>query len=406
MINFDDLFFGEFEVHGRIYEVTEDDYLSIDAIDEYTSVEALISAAKHIALQRSGQPGNLAENTLHSRGDYQFDQDPIDFEGTVLIFDANNTAHRARHVSQLTYKEFDVSVTYGFLNIMAATVKKFKRVTSVIVCWDGGVPQFRYDRIPTYKRREHTDEDDYQEFIRQVQELHKILPQFGVYSLRKLKAEADDLMFHVSRLIHPDYQKVIISTDKDLLQCINRDTAVWQPYTETLITRENFKTYTGLSQADYLVYRSMVGDTSDGIPGIKGIGDKTALKLIEEYGASPSNIINVASGLNPEAKPMTEAMAEKVRSFGLKGFADVLTAIRLDIDRCGAKLYSRNELLKNIEYDPIAVSAYLRKYAFVSLMTSSFYDHFKSLRRPVLTSAELRYPRVYDNARHPIEQVS
>jgi 5'-3' exonuclease len=423
MINLDDLFFGKFEVHGRIYEVTEDHYLAIDAIDEYTSVEALISAAKHIALQHNGETGHIDENVSHIR-DIKISQDPIDFEGTVLIFDANNTAHRARHAVSLSHKNYvasypsdfgrhlddkhevpntDVSVSYGFLNILQATIKKFKRVTSVIVCWDGGVPQFRYDRVPTYKQRDHSDDEDYQEFLRQVKELHEVLPSFGVYSLRKDKTEADDLMYHVSRLIHPDYQKVIVSTDKDLLQCINRDTAVWQPYHELLIDRSNFKAHTGLNQADYLTYRCMVGDGSDGITGIKGIGEKTALKLIEDYGASPSNFINVANGLNPDTKPMSAAIAEKMKAFGIKGFADIMTAIRLDIDRCGAKLYIASELKKLHNYDPIIAGNFLRKYAFVSLMSSQFYDCFKDLQRPTMTGLDLRYPRVFDTDKHPVK---
>lgn len=403
MIDINALFYGTFNVGDRQYEVTEDDYLAIDAIDEYTSIEALISAAKHVAIQRSSDFGDTLQNITDLRGDYHFSQDPIDWEGTVLIFDGNNTAHRVKHTTELTYKQQDVSISYGVLNIIAATIKKFKHVTSVIVCWDGGVPQFRYDRVPTYKRREHSDDDgEYQEFVRQVQELHNVLPSFGVYSIRKPKAEADDLIYHASRLVHPDYQKVIISTDKDLLQCINRDTVVWQPYKELLIDRQNFKEYTGLAQSDFLVYRSMVGDSSDGIPGIKGIGDKTALKLIEDYGASPSNIINVATGANPEAKPMSSTIAEKVSNFGLKGFTDVMTAIRLDIDRCGAKLHIAETLKQNCEFDPQAVNNFLKKYAFASLMSAQFYDCFKNLHKPVMTSVNLRFPRVFDGDRQPL----
>lgn len=402
-INVDELFFGKFYVGDREYEVTEDDYLLIDALDEYTDAESLSSAAKHVAIQRNGSTGqHTLQNLQDSRGDYHFSQDPIDWEGVVLVFDGNNMAHRARHTSELSFKGQDVSVSYGVLNIIAATIKKFRRVSSVIVCWDGGVPKFRYDRVPSYKQRDHSDDELYQEFIRQVKELHQVLPSFGVYSLQKSYTEADDLIYHACRLVHPDYQKVIISTDQDLYQCVTFDTVVWQPNKEILITPNNFLEHTGVKVADYLVYRSMVGDNSDGIPGIKGIGRETALKLIAEYGASPSNLVNVASGANPTVKPMSDSIASKIMAYGLKGFGDTMTAIRLDVDRCGCKSYIAEALRSPLSFDAQVVNNYLKKYAFASLMSAQFYENFKALSRPIQSSAGVRFPRMFEGARQPV----
>lgn len=408
MIDIDELFFGTFTVGGQTYEITEDDYLSIENLDEYTDSVDLTAAVKHIVVQRDAKnlisiSSRKSKNIKDLRGDYHFSQDPIDFAGTVLIFDGNNTAHRARHTHELSYKNLDVSVSYGVLNMLSAAIKKFDNVTSVIVCWDGGVPEFRYKRIPTYKRRDHSDDESYAEFIRQVQELHNILPKFGVYSLRKLKAEADDLMYHTSRMIHSDYRKIIISTDQDLLQCVNKDTVVWQPNKEVLITQENFKEYTGLETEHFLTYRCMVGDSSDGIPGIKGIGEKIALKLIEDYNGAAATIVNAALGINPEAKPMSASVADKVRNFGIKGFADVMSAIRLDIDNCGVKIDINKVLSEVYEFDPQQVNNYLKSYAFASLMSSQFYDCFKNLRKPILRD-NLRYPLVFNSTdRIPVE---
>lgn len=406
MIDIDKLFFGTFTAGSQSYEVTEDDYLNFEHLEDYDDEATLVAAVKHMIVQRDAKINaskfRKLKNLNDLRGAYHYSQDPIDYAGTVLIFDGNNMAHRARHTNELAYKNIDVSVSYGVLNIIAAAIKKFDNVTSVVVCWDGGVPDFRYKRVPTYKRRDHSDDETYAEFIRQVAELHEVLPHFGVYSIRKLKTEADDLICQTCKMITTDYQKVVISTDADLLQCVDSSTVVWQPYKEVLITEHNFKEYTSLEKEHYLTYRCMVGDSSDGIPGIKGIGEKIALKLIEDYNGVPVNIVNAAFGLNPEAKPMSPSIAEKIKSFGLNGFADVMSTIRLDVDYCGAKLDINNALSKHIEFNPQQVNNFLKKYAFVSLMSSQFYDGFKNLRKPSLLEY-LRYPRIYSSVtRYPV----
>lgn len=391
----DDIYLGDFEVGGTTYTVTEEDYITLpEEFFNTAEVDDLINAAKHAAVQRQSQPGNRQVELL--RGDYHFDQDPVDWEGHVLVFDGNNLAHRVRHTFELSYRQHDVSISYGCLSVMAATARKFNRVTSIIVCWDGGVPQYRYDKVPTYKQRDHSDEEDYQEFIRQVRELHSLLPQLGVYSLRRLKAEADDLIYHITRFIHPDYKKVIVTTDQDLLQCINRDTDVWQPIKEKLIHRDNFKEYAGVTLKDFLTYRCLVGDSSDGVPGCKGIGEKTALKLLEDY-QSATMMLNVATGQSPTDIPMSPSVAEKLRTFGLTGFCNTMAAIRLDHDMCGVRGYLLDELRRDYHYDHVAINNYLKQWGFVSLMDNKFYDCFKPLTRPRLgyqPGDEVRMPRV------------
>ena len=165
-----DLFFGEFQHLGRTYEVIEDDYI-VDGIEELDDLEDIILAAKHAAVQRMAVNGNLAENVSNLHHDYQISQDPIDFDGAVLIFDGNNLAWRAKHSYELSYKQWDVSMLYGCLSMIASNVRRFPNVRAVVLCWDGGVPKFRYDCIPTYKHHDHADDEGYQDFIRQLKEL-------------------------------------------------------------------------------------------------------------------------------------------------------------------------------------------------------------------------------------------
>lgn len=302
----------------------------------------------------------------------------------ILIVDGSNLAHRCRHVFHLSYQNIDVSVTYGFIRTLWSTMQKYDPMV-VIVCWDGGAPQYRYDRCPTYKRRDHTDDPDYPVFLDQVMELQDVLPILGVLSVRRKQIEADDLMYHAAAML--DGKKVIMTTDQDLYQAVVNDYAgnivVYSPTKELEITRDNFEKEVGVKPTEFLVYRSLVGDSSDNIPGCKGIGPKTAMELLVAYKSSPTAMVNTARGIgDPAAPKMSKSVAEKLIAFGHQGFSDMFVTMRLDRDMCGA----RRALLEAFDawevYQHSEVVGFLKQYAFASLIDVDFYRSFKGLRDP------------------------
>jgi 5'-3' exonuclease len=268
---------------------------------------------------------------------------------------------------------------------MKSTLRQWDDVVCVIVCWDDGIPQHRFDRMPSYKsnrERSPEEQEEYSVIKEQMEELHEFLPSLGVCSVRKNGCEADDLIWSACRMLDADYLKVVVSNDADLLQCVRYDTVVHSPIKKVEINLENFKDEVGVQPKEYLTYKCMVGDSSDNIPGCYGVGDKTAVKLIEEYGNSPSNLINVATGKNPEAVPMAKGVAGKLEKFGLKGFMDTMATIRLDWDLCGARLSLLGHFADWEEYNAKDVSDFLKRFAFISLQDREFYTVFKPLRSP------------------------
>jgi len=230
-----------------------------------------------------------------------------------ILVDANNIAYRARSTQDLTTKGGEqVGTIFGTLNSVQSYLKKStggwknhmlnaihehlgdktEEIESVIMCWDGGKSKFRKALYPDYKghreqkRSERSEEEQasYFNFLDQMEQLHQILPEFGVHSLKVKGWEGDDLIYSARQVINPEEICIVISTDRDMLQLVDKTTFVWVPSRECLVTPDNFAKYTGVSKEFYLTYRVMVGDKSDNIDGIYGIGDKKAKDLIIKYG--------------------------------------------------------------------------------------------------------------------------
>lgn len=400
--NDDGIYLGTFTIDGLELEILPHHY---DALtdEEFETLEDkdLIKAVEIIAMNEYYQANKLhgqeredrfEENVGALRDIGRITNDPVPrFIGNVLIFDANNLAYRCRYAYDLSYNGYDVSVLFGFLKNLETSINKFGNVEAVIVCWDGGVPKFRRERIPEYKQRDHSDEEDWEDFNVQMKQLQDFLPNLGVCSVRGYGMEADDLVYHAAKLLHEDYLKIVISNDKDLLQTVRYDTIVYNPIADKEISNQNFLEEIGVKPADYLTFKSLIGDGSDNLKGCFGIGEKTAIKLIEEYN-SPSNMLNAANGLNPEAKQMADGISNKLRQFGLKGFEDMMTVVRLDIDRIGAK----QVLLKGFKhwksYDHETVKDFLMGHGFNSLLEPRFYNAFRTLRSPrTLLKPEIGY---------------
>ena len=105
--------------------------------------------------------------------------------------------------------------------------------------------------------------------------------------------EADDLMAFLSRKLQGP--NIIVTTDKDLLQTVSRDTRVYSPIKKKIVTLDNFEEYTGVKKEYYISFRAVTGDKSDNIPGIPRYGIKRFLKLehniISSNGEDPTALI-------------------------------------------------------------------------------------------------------------------
>lgn len=219
-------------------------------------------------------------------------------EGIHIIMDGNQAAYRANCTTELYTKDgHRTSAIMGVLNITHNVLKSvfehFKSpIKEIIYAWDCGHSQRRKDVFPDYKsnRKGDISEDKeiwFKEFYEQANELHENLPNFGVKSIKIPGWEGDDLIFGLSekiRNLYPNDRIVIVSTDEDFHQLVRFNTCVYSPIKQIWYTPENYFQIMGIQQSSFLTYKILKGDSSDGIPGIPGIGEKTSKKLVNMYG--------------------------------------------------------------------------------------------------------------------------
>ena len=320
---------------------------------------------------------------------------------TTLLIDGNNLAHRCRHVFSLSdAKGVDVSVTYGFLRVLTSLMKKFD-ATSVMVAWDGGIPEFRRQMVPSYKANRHVDDDpaEMENFYRQIDGLHLIvLPMMGVLSVQRKGCEADDLLYHASRLSN-EGRNIVVSGDADLLQTINDNTCVYSPNKESLLHASHVYAEYGIHLKDFVYWRALQGDSSDNIHGVPGIGAKTATKLYKQY-EDISTIVNAANGKSPRGK-IEGKLGENIRAFGMDALTRNVYIMALYADRVGAKQEILGAAANYKSADATAVKKYLLKRGFVSLMDGSLAKAISKLHCPVFNTVGVRVPVTIAYARRP-----
>lgn len=315
-----------------------------------------------------------------------------------LIVDGNNLAHKCRHVFSLSNSQgVDVSVTFGFLKVLGSMLGKFQP-DSVVVCWDGGIPEFRRIANPEYKaNRDKGDPLEYEDFLRQVRELTDYaLPMTGILSIYKGGAEADDLMYHASRIIQG--KSLIATSDKDLLQAITLDGRV-QVYSKDKIygDAEVLEEY-GIHVNQIVDWRALQGDSSDNILGVMGIGEKTATKLFNEY-KSLTGITNAACGRNPQGT-ITGKIGESIKQFGFDRIAKNIFIMALYADRVGAKAAIVESVKSWQPADKIRLKKYLLHNSFATLLDGEFIGGVARLSQPRLVE-DIRIP-VYCSKRIPV----
>jgi DNA polymerase-1 len=183
----------------------------------------------------------------------------------------------------------------GFMRSLGALIRQIQP-TSVYVVFDGaGSSNNRKNLLPEYKSgrntqritnwevfESHDDEDDAK--IDQIVRVIQYLKTLPVKTISIDKVEADDIIARLSEVLpQQEEDKVfIVSSDKDFLQLINKNVIVYRPMEREFYTEETVKEKFGMSPKNFIIYKTLLGDNSDKVKGVKGLGEKKLTKLFPE----------------------------------------------------------------------------------------------------------------------------
>ncbi|MBI2473827.1 DNA polymerase I [Candidatus Uhrbacteria bacterium] len=206
---------------------------------------------------------------------------------TILLLDGNALLHRAWHaIPPLTTKKgVVVNAAYGFAMVVEKMLETYKP-DYMAVAWDLPGKTFRHELYEAYKAQREKKE---QELYDQIPLIQNILEAFGIPSLQTPGFEADDIIGTLSKQAAERGLKTLIVTgDLDSLQLVDENTNVvffQKGISETKVYDPvSVKERYGLTPDQLIDYKALRGDPSDNIPGIAGIGEKTATMLLQEYG--------------------------------------------------------------------------------------------------------------------------
>jgi len=232
--------------------------------------------------------------------------------GPLLIIDGHAYAYRAFYAIRSLHSPAGrpTNAIFGFIK-MLEKLRSALRPEYVAVIWDGGLSAERMALLPAYKAgRPETPPD----LKIQFDEIIAYLQAAGVVSVCHDGVEADDYIASLARRAQQaDVPVIIASADKDFMQLVSPGIGLFNPHDQTgaVWTRVQVREKTGVEPEQVVDWLSLMGDAVDNIPGVPGVGAKTAARLLERFG-SAVNLLGRLPEVEPERLRRALAGAEEL----------------------------------------------------------------------------------------------
>ncbi len=281
----------------------------------------------------------------------------------IILVDGNNLLFRSYYATAYNgnfmnnSKGFPTNALFGFVNMINKIVAEENPVY-MLVAFDKG-KTFRHEKYTEYKggRGETPDE-----LKKQFPIAKELLTAMGIKYYEIDNYEADDIIGTFSHMCDndPNYQGLIISSDKDLLQLISDEVEMKLLKSKDYIRydKESFKEEWGIDPIKVVDLKALMGDTSDNIPGVKGIGEKTALKLLQTYSTLDGIYENID---NISGKLQEKLITDKENAYMSYDLATIYTKVPLEINLDDIK-YKECDKEKLISiYEDLEFYSFLKK---------------------------------------------
>ena len=281
----------------------------------------------------------------------------------IILVDGNNLLFRSYYATAYNgnfmknSKGFPTNALFGFTNMMNKIILE-EKPNYIIVAFDKG-KTFRHDKYEDYKggRMETPDELKVQFPIAK-----EMLTYMGIKYYEIDNYEADDIIGTFAKYcdLEDDFIGTIISSDKDLLQLISSDVDIKLLKQKDYIryNEESFKKEYGIDPINIIDLKALMGDASDNIPGVKGIGEKTALKLLQEYKTLDGIYANID---NIKGKVQEKLLADKENAYKSYDLATIIRDVPMSITLEDIKYKSKDHEKLNNLYEELEFYSFLKK---------------------------------------------
>jgi DNA polymerase I len=306
-----------------------------------------------------------------------------------VLIDGHALIYRAFHAFQdLTTPEgVPINAVYGFCRILLTVIRELQP-EYILVAFDHAKPTFRHSEFLGYKANRV---EMPAELPPQIDKIKEIVTAFNIPQFELAGYEADDLIGTLVRQIEerpenkqPQIMTLIVTGDRDAFQLVSDKTHVWMPgrskpvrTTDMEYDPAGVEKKMGVRPDQIVDLKSLMGDASDNIPGVKGIGEKTAVKLIQHFGTMKE----IYETIEREQLLISSSKHEILKGNVLKKLAegyqdavmsqklaqiDQYSPITLELDHCRLAAYRKDDVIKIFE-----------ELHFTSLMSSLPADEFE-----------------------------
>ena len=269
----------------------------------------------------------------------------------LIIIDGNALIHRSFHALPPTMKTKSgeqTNAVYGYTSVLIKALREFKP-KFVALTLDKKGPTFRHEEYKEYKAtRVKAPQELYDQFDR----VRQVTEAFGIPIFELSGFEADDLIGTIAHSVDGTVEKIIVTGDMDTMQLVNDHTKVYtmsHGLSDSIIyDREAvMKRYNGLTPEQMIDYKALRGDPSDNIPGIRGIGEKTAIDLLTEF----KTVDGIYKQLDsPKIKDRVRELLKEHKEEGVlsKRLATIRTdaTIKFDLDEARFGDFDQEKLVK------------------------------------------------------------
>ena len=284
----------------------------------------------------------------------------------IILVDGNNLLFRSFYatayqgVIMKNSKGFPTNALYGFINMMNKIISE-EKPNYILVAFDKG-KTFRHDKYKDYKAGRAAMPD---ELKLQFPKAKEVLETMGIKYFEIDNYEADDIIGTLAKIVDEEDEFIgtIISSDKDLLQLISDeiDVKLLKQSGHIMMDKNEFRKTYGVDPIRMIDLKALMGDSSDNIPGVKGIGEKTAISLLTKYGSLDGVYENIDSITGKTKEKLENDKENAYKSFDL---ATIYREVPLDftLDDCVYTGYKPEEFKRELE--ELEFFSLLKKFDF------------------------------------------